>query len=277
MKSLLTLTLALFGAAGLSDAASAGCGKQSPGNGVKNMNVNGKNRQYILQLPNNYQNNKPHKLVFGYHWLSGSMNNVAQGRFYGLQDLAGDSTIFIAPNGLNAGWANQGGEDIKFTDQMLAFAKNNLCIDEKQVFATGFSYGGAMSHSVACARPNDFTAVAVIAGALLSGCDGGNTPVSYLHIHGSADNVLPIQRGRELRDKWIRTNGCQQKNAQDPSPGQQRHIKTTYTCSRKPVTWISHGGGHVGDPTGNNGQKFAPGETWSFFNAAAGKSAKLRC
>jgi poly(3-hydroxybutyrate) depolymerase len=154
MRSLLTLTLALFASAGLGDAASAGCGKQPPSSGVKTMQVNGKNREYTLQLPNNYQNNKPHRLVFGYHWLSGNMGNVVQGGYYGLRNLAGDSTIFIAPNGLNAGWANQGGEDITFTDQMLAFAKQNLCIDEKQVFATGFSYGGAMSHSVACSRPS---------------------------------------------------------------------------------------------------------------------------
>ncbi|KAF4480161.1 feruloyl esterase C [Fusarium agapanthi] len=240
MKSLLTLTLALF--------ASAGCGKQTPSSGVKTMQVNDKNREYTLQLPNNYQNNKPHRRLVRSSQLG----------------LAGDSTIFIAPNGLNAGWANQGGEDITFTDQMLAFAKQNLCIDEKQVFATGFSYGGAMSHSVACSRPNDFAAVAVISGALLSGCNGGNTPVSYLHIHGSADNVLSIQQGR------------QQKQVNDPAPGAQNYVKTSYTCGRKPVTWIGHGGGHIGDPTAN-GQKFAPGETWSFFNAAAGTSAKLRC
>ncbi|CAF3485588.1 hypothetical protein SNK03_012888 [Fusarium graminearum] len=279
MRSPIAFCLALLGAAQLGDAASAGCGKAPQSSGTKSMQVNGKNRQYILQVPNNYQNNKPHRLVFGYHWRDGNMNNVAQGGFYGLQGLAGDSTIFIAPNGLNAGWANNGGEDITFTDQMLKFAKDNLCIDEKQVFATGWSYGGSMSHSVACSRPNDFAAVAVISGAQLSGCNGGNSPVAYLGIHGAADNVLGINLGRQLRDKWIGTDGCQQKNVNDPGPGAQNHVKTTYTCSRKPVTWIAHGGGHVPDPTGTNGVKFAPGETWSFFNAAVGggRSTGRRC
>ncbi|CAJ0546515.1 Ff.00g011420.m01.CDS01 [Fusarium sp. VM40] len=279
MRSPIALTLALLGAAQLGESASAGCGKAAPQSGTKSMQVNGKNREYILQVPQNYQPNKPHRLVFGYHWRDGNMNNVTQGGFYGLQGLAASSTptIFIAPNGLNAGWANQGGEDIKFTDQMLAFAKANLCIEEKQVFATGWSYGGSMSHSVACSRPNDFAAVAVISGAQLSGCDGGNTPTAYLGIHGSSDNVLGINLGRQLRDKWIGTNGCQQKNVVDPNPGAQNHVKTTYTCSRKPVTWGAHGGGHIPDPTGTNGVKFAPGETWSFFNAAVGGSAKARC
>jgi poly(3-hydroxybutyrate) depolymerase len=154
MRFLTPLILSVLGVAELGQAASAGCGKTAPQSGTKSMTVNGKNRQYILQLPSNYDASKPHRLVIGYHWRDGSMNNVAQGGFYGLQSLSGSSTIFIAPNGLNAGWANSGGEDIKFTDQLLDYAKTNMCIDEKQVFATGWSYGGSMSHSVACSRPS---------------------------------------------------------------------------------------------------------------------------
>ena len=115
---------------------------------------------------------------------------------------------------------------------------------------------------------DDFAGVAVISGAQLSGCDGGSQPVPYLGIHGSADNVLPISSGRQLRDKWLGVNGCTAKNAPDPNPGSGSHIKTTYTCSRAPVTWIGHSGGHVPDPSDSNGSKWAPGETWSFFNAA---------
>jgi poly(3-hydroxybutyrate) depolymerase len=283
------------------------------------MTVNGRQRQYILQLPNNYDRNRAYRVVIGYHWRDGSMNNVASGDFYALRPLARDSTIFVAPNGLNNGWANNGGEDITFTDQIVAMLKNDLCVDEGQFFATGWSYGGAMSHSVACSRPGSFIlsfcfcfhcplsscfpsssstpvpslrnvlltnivfhtdvfkAVSVIAGAQLSGCSGGSKPVPYLGIHGAADNVLPIGMGRQLRDKWLQTNGCASKNAPEPSSGQQSHIKTTYTCSRAPVTWIAHGGGHVPDPTGNNGVKFAPTETWDFFNAAvaAGNSTSI--
>ncbi|KAK8067257.1 fungal cellulose binding domain-containing protein [Apiospora hydei] len=271
MRSLYTATLALPGAAGLTEAASAGCGKSPPTSGTKSMTVNGKNRQYILQLPSNYDSSKPHKLVFGYHWRDGSMNDVANGQFYGLRPLAGDSTVFIAPNGLNAGWANNGGEDITFTDQLLKSVQDTVCIDEGNIFATGWSYGGAMSFSVACSRPDVFKAVAVIAGAQLSGCSGGTTPVPYLGIHGAADNVLPIAAGRQLRDKYLGLNGCASKNAQEPGAGAGNHIKTVYECrANQPVWWIAHGGGHVPDPSDSNGNKWAPGETWSFFTEAIG-------
>ncbi len=157
MISVLTIALALLGAVQTVDSASAGCGKSPASSGTKSMTVNGKQRQYILQLPGNYSSNKTHRVVFGYHWRDGSMKDVAGGDFYSLRSLAGDSTIFVAPNGLNAGWANNGGEDITFTDQLVAMLKNDLCVDEGQFFATGWSYGGAMSHSVACSRPSRFT------------------------------------------------------------------------------------------------------------------------
>ena len=61
--------------------------------------------------------------------------------------------------------------------------------------------------------------MAVISGAQLSGCSGGTTPVAYLGIHGAADDVLPISLGRQLRDKWLQTDGCALQNAPEPSAG----------------------------------------------------------
>lgn len=206
------------------------------------------------------------------------MNNVAPG-YYGLRALAGESAIFVAPQGLNAGWPNSGGSDVTFVDQVLSQVENQLCVDQTQRFATGFSYGGAMSYALACTRPSKwlstiislllcycrmscfiysltvlsshtyiFRAVSVIGGAQLSGCSGGSTPVAYLGIHGVVDDVLPISRGRELRDRYLRVNGCQAANAPEPPGGSNQRIKTTYSCSaNNPVWWIAHSGGHVGD------------------------------
>jgi poly(3-hydroxybutyrate) depolymerase len=129
-------------------AATPGCGKSPPSSGTKTIN----NRQYVLQVPANYNPNKEYKLIFGFHWLGGSMDNVAPG-YYGLRNLAGESAIFVAPQGQNNGWANGGGSDITFVDQILSQIESQLCVDQSQRFATGFSYGGAMSYAVACARP----------------------------------------------------------------------------------------------------------------------------
>jgi len=250
-------------------SGSSGCGK-NPGltSGTKSITVNGKTRQYIIKIPDNYDRNKPYKLIFGLHWLSGSMNDVVNGQYYGLLPLSNNGVIFVAPNGLNAGWANSGGEDVAFIDALISLVESGLCVNPKLRFATGFSYGGGMSYSLACSRSNVFRAVAVIAGAQLSGCSGGTSPVPYLGIHGISDSVLNISQGRGLRDKFVSNNGCTRQNAPEPSRGSRTHIKTVYSGCRSgfPVWWIAHDGDHVPNPQDGNGQFWAPGETWTFFS-----------
>ena len=262
-------------------AQSSGCGKSPPSSGTKNIG----SRQYILQVPANYNSNTRYKLIFGFHWRGGSMNDVAPS-YYGLRALAGETAIFVAPNGLNAGWANSGGADTNFVDQIVAEVKNGLCVDERQVFATGFSYGGGMSYNIACSRPSQsfpsmsvfhadsqlidvFRAVSVIAGAQLSGCSGGETKIPYLGIHGVADGVLNVSQGRGLRDRYLRVNGCQSKNAPEPARGpDSNYIKTEYSCSASfPVWWIAHGGDHVAWPSGQN---WMATQTWDFWTRAIG-------
>ncbi|KFX95751.1 hypothetical protein O988_05655 [Pseudogymnoascus sp. VKM F-3808] len=251
------------------ESGSAGCGK-SPGltSGTKSITVNGKTRQYIIKIPDNYDSNKPYKLIFGLHWLSGSMNDVVNGQYYGLLPLSNNGVIFVAPNGLNAGWANSGDEDIAFIDALVSTIEAGLCVNPKLRFATGFSYGGGMSYSLACSRANVFRAVAVIAGAQLSGCSGGTSPVPYLGIHGISDSVLNISQGRSLRDKFVANNRCTSQNPPEPARGSRSHIKTVYSgCTTGfPVWWIAHDGDHVGTPQDGNGQYWAPGETWTFFS-----------
>ncbi|KFY11139.1 hypothetical protein V492_04637 [Pseudogymnoascus sp. VKM F-4246] len=250
-------------------SGSAGCGK-SPGltSGTKSITVNGKTRQYVIKIPDNYDSSKPYKLIFGLHWLSGSMNDVVSGQYYGLLPLSNNGVIFVAPNGLNSGWANSGGEDVAFIDALVSTIEAGLCVNPKLRFATGFSYGGGMSYSLACSRADVFRAVAVIAGAQLSGCSGGTSPVPYLGIHGISDSVLNISQGRGLRDKFVSNNRCTAQSPPEPARGSRSHIKTVYSgcTSGYPVWWIAHDGDHVGTPQDGNGQYWAPGETWTFFS-----------
>jgi pimeloyl-ACP methyl ester carboxylesterase len=142
---------------------------------------NNKSRRYIVRLPNNYDRTKPHRLIFGVHWRDADYQAVDGGSapYYGLRNLATGnySTIFVAPDGLNKGWANSGGEDVLLFDAIIKALSDDLCINEKLIFSLGFSYGAAMSYSLACSRPKVFRAVAVLSGAQLSGCSGGTEPV----------------------------------------------------------------------------------------------------
>src|ERR687894_619838 len=54
-------------------AASAGCGK-SPTltSGPRTIQSGGTTRNFILRIPANYDNNRPYRLFFGFHWNGGT-------------------------------------------------------------------------------------------------------------------------------------------------------------------------------------------------------------
>ncbi|MER6411163.1 ricin-type beta-trefoil lectin domain protein [Streptomyces humidus] len=264
-------------------AASAGCGKAPAlSSGNHTIQSGGQNRSYILRVPAGYDNSHPYRLVFGFHWRGGTANDVDSGgtdgynwSYYGLRRLAdgaNNSTIFVAPQGNGNGWANPGGQDVAFVDAMVSQIEAGLCVDTTQLFAAGFSYGGGMSYALACSRATVFRAVAVYSGANLSGCNGGSQPIAYMGLHGLRDNVLPISLGRELRDTFVRANGCTPQNPPEPANGSLTHIITAYSGCRSgyPVVWAAFdGAGHDPGPidgsTGDGWRTWTSAAVWQFF------------
>jgi poly(3-hydroxybutyrate) depolymerase len=161
-------------------------------------------RGFALRLPDNYDNDKPYWLVFGFHWNGGNSKEVDTGgsngytmAHFGLQKLSENGAIFVAPDGLSAGWANSGGRDLDFVDDILKLVQENYCVDTKHIFANGFSYGGGMSYAIACARADIFRGVAIYNGAQLSGCEGGTKPIAYWQMAGLTDTTCTIGAGQQ--------------------------------------------------------------------------------
>ncbi|MEV0382724.1 ricin-type beta-trefoil lectin domain protein [Nonomuraea sp. NPDC050643] len=265
----------------------AGCGKAPTlRSGAQSITSSGKNRGFILRIPDNYQNTTTYRLIFGFHWNGGTANDVDSGgtsgypwSYYGLRALANNTAIFVAPQGLNNGWANSGGEDVTFVDDMIRRIEADLCVETSQRFALGFSYGGGMSYALACARATVFRAVAVYAGGQLSGCSGGTEPVAYIGLHGLRDPVLNISAGRSLRDRFVRNNGCTPQNPPEPAQGSLTHIVTHYSGCRTgyPVAWAAFDAGHTPGPVDGRPGDFEPGENswtrpvvWDFFTQFGG-------
>ncbi|MFC8850315.1 MULTISPECIES: cellulose binding domain-containing protein [unclassified Micromonospora] len=254
-------------------AATAGCGKAPTlTSGTRTISSSGQNRSYILRIPDGYDRNRPYRLIFGFHWLNGSANNVASAGYYGLQPLSNNSAIFVAPQGIDNGWANTNGRDLTLFDDISRQVENDLCVDTTQRFALGWSYGGAMSYAVACARPTVIRAVTVLSGANLSGCSGGTQPVAYFGIHGIYDSVLNISLGRSLRDTFVRNNGCTAQSPREPSRGSLTHVTTLYSGCRAgyPVQWAAFDGDHTPSPVDgssspNDSRTWTSGEIWKFF------------
>jgi len=255
--------------------SSSGCGKVTTlMNGRTSMDVAGTMREYILALPKNYDQNKPYKLIFGWHPLGGNAQQVASGGYYGLLSQAKDQAIFVAAEGLvfqgsNLGWGNKNGEDIAFLEAMLERFRSELCVDEDRIFSTGFSFGGMMSFAAGCASKGMMRAIAPMAGNIqVSGCENGTRPVAVMGFHGTHDSVVDISGGRAGRDKFVQRNGCTMETM-PTTPSwcdgvDQKYLPCSCVayqgCSPGyPVTWCEYNADHMAAPTSG-------ATLWSFFS-----------
>lgn len=244
-------------------APGMGCGSTSPlTSGRATIDVGGTMREYILKVPDGYDANKPYKLIFGWHWRGGIANDVASGTiiggpYYGLESRAAGSAIFVAPEGIDMGWANTNGRDIAFLHAMLDLFNSKLCIDQGRIFSTGFSYGGMMSDSIGCEMADVFRAIAPNSGALYSGCKQANDhPIAALVMHGNNDTVVPLADGQAARDVFLERNACGTETTPvDPSPC----VSYSGCTEGYPVVYCEFSGGHM--PWSS-----APDTVWKFFS-----------
>jgi polyhydroxybutyrate depolymerase len=149
--------------------------------------------------------------------------------------VARDGFIAVFPQGMLNSW-NAGPccppaslanvDDVGFLDRVVAEVVARPDVDRRRLYLTGFSNGGIMTYTMACARPRMFAAVAPIAGTNLSGCSP-SVPVSLLHMHGDPDPTVPYDGAVTLSQllssadfppvpdsvaAWAEADGC------DPTP-----------------------------------------------------------
>lgn len=254
---------------------SSGCAKAAAlMSGRASLDVSGQMREYILALPKDYDQNHPYKLIFGWHPLGGSAQQVASGGYYSLQSQAKDQAIFVAPEGLpfqgnSLGWANADGQDLAFLKAMLERFRAGLCIDENRIFSTGFSFGGMMSFAVGCFPDSMMRAIAPMAGnTAVSGCVSGSRPVAVMGFHGTNDNVVEISGGQKGRDVFVTRNGCttQTMPAQPSWCSGLSQMYQPCNCveyqgcmSGYPVVWCEYNAGHMPAPSSG-------ATLWNFFS-----------
>jgi poly(3-hydroxybutyrate) depolymerase len=298
-------------------ARSSGCGKTSslsfgtvPGEGGTvgtgdggyiTIQSSGQSRGFAMRLPDNYDNNRPYWLIFAFHWNNAGAREVDTGKpngytdaYYGLQKLSNNGAIFVAPQGVNGGWANSNGQDLTFVDDMVKVIEDNYCVDPGRLYANGFNFGGGMTYAIACARATVFRAVAIYNGAALSGCVGGNDPIAYWQMGGLTDGMCTLNSALPMRDKFALANGCTLPANEPPRPPAPTpylspggHICTDYTgCSSgHPLRWCVHQSGTTWEPVDGTGDAYnscatppstcsttcpctwVPQDVWSFFTS----------
>ncbi len=206
--------------------------------------------------------------------------------YYHLLPLSQNSTIFVAPDGQKngapctgtgngdggCGWPNPNNQDIALGDAVVAQIQENFCVDTNRIFATGWSYGGAMSYQHACARPLGATpgylrAVAVYSGStsITQGPCPPTKPVAYYASHGTGDTVLQYSGGVTMAQNFAKANGC---TWATPAQATGNHICTNVMgcMTGYPVRFCSFNGGHTPDPSDGGGSSWEYQEVWTFFS-----------
>jgi poly(3-hydroxybutyrate) depolymerase len=261
------------GSTGTDVVKSAGCGKtRTLQNGTINITFGGASRKYILFVPTGYDNSHAYRLVFAFAESGSSAQSVADRKYFTMATQDSKNTIFAAPDAAN-GAGSWSKTDVDLTDAILAQLEGDLCIDKTRIFATGFSFGGAMSIALACTRADVFRAVAFFSGADLTGsCPTTLTkPIAYWASQASQDSsgTPSPTSGRTIQKLAAAVNGC----TADPNAivfpaAGQPHTCTNYkNCSAgHPTIYCVFDGAHGWEPR-DPGQStsWAAPEAWKFI------------
>jgi polyhydroxybutyrate depolymerase len=250
-------------------AATVACSPARPhalGTSTVNLQSGGVNRSYLLHIPPGYDGTKPLALVFDVHGYSSfASEQLTRSKWDQMADQEG--FVLIDPEGVNRSW-NAGSccggnsqDDVKYFRDVVAKATAELCIDEKRVYVSGHSNGGAMAYRLACEAADIFAAAAPVCGWMTVNTCNPARPIPMLEIRGLNDGTVNISGADADVSEWLSNDKC----AEDP-------VTTSGVCK----TYTScEGGAQVVDcrPRGDHNFFYAnnpdnylvPDNAWPFF------------
>ena len=285
---------------------SKGCGSNSKLQKVKSVEngdqfqirVGSDNRTYFVTLPKNYDNKKPHKVLFALHCYGSRGEDFVHHDpdydhptpYYGQQVLDKNSDyIFVSLDAIGGLW-NKGQGDHDFFAQTLTTLNENYCIDTSRVFITGFSFGAMFSYSLMQDMQSRVRAAATYAVAdyniwLPEGNNMKDLPIAWMNVHGVNDGRCNYDRAKNSAlPRILKRNGKADANGDftDASSERPQEISgnTGHVCydfknvdERFPVKWCTWPGDHqwTAHDTGNMGvgwnweQTWVPEEVHKFF------------
>lgn len=219
---------------GCSDGGDAGQDNTYRFNG--SINVDGRQRSYLLNLPPNYYaGSEDFALVIAMHGTGGDASQFETDYKF-TQKANEEQFIVVYPEGTksngflgirtwNAGYccdyaANHNIDDVKFIGQLIDFLSENYKIDTSRVYVTGMSNGGMMAYRLACEMPQRIAAIAPVSCSMVTGQGiKPSHPVPVLHLHSVLDTKIPQQGGvgigsyyfpplDSVMNVWAKVNEC---------------------------------------------------------------------
>jgi polyhydroxybutyrate depolymerase len=220
-------------ATGCGPTTSPGSTKVPVGATVQTVAIDGEPRAFRVYRPKGLSTSAP--LVIVLHGWGFTAEQIEHD--YGWNDVAElHRFVVVHPEGVGLSWnaagdccgpaADSGVDDVAFITGMVERLKRVLPIDDRRIYAAGFSNGGVLAYALAC-RTSLFAAIGVVAGTQVGGCEDPR-PTSVIHVHGMADSIVRFDGGRavvpgarpvsQVMAYWRRANQCQKPNQSRRGP-----------------------------------------------------------
>lgn len=183
----------------------------------------GIDREYIIYIPNSYDETSATPILFNFHGFGGSASqfiNDADMR----AEAEANSFILVYPQGscLNGashwnpcpidGDNKSTADDVGFVEAMISEISSQYNLDMERIYAAGYSNGGMMAYGLANYKSDLIAAVASVSGTMLN-CTGPTShPMPVVHLHGTSDGVIPYDGSNDYSsvqntlDYWINFN-----------------------------------------------------------------------
>ena len=198
---------------------SVGCGKPGQaGDRLLTLDVGGTTRTYLLSVPPSYANATPGPLYFVFHGYGGAHDWVT---YLGFQN----NSIAVFPDGLPqqgapSGWdESPTGVDVAMFDAVLKSVEGSYCVDQRRVYAAGFSWGGWMATALGCVRGNVVRGFASVEGGVLNKASDCKGPVASWINHYKQDPSEAFASGQHSVDFFSSLNAAASPVAYDaPNP-----------------------------------------------------------
>ena len=167
-------------------------------------------RDYRVHLPPDYTADSLYPMVLNLHGLG---SNALEQQLYTGFDFVADTAgiIMVYPNGIANAWNiafTTGVDDVGFISALIDTMAANYNVDLFEVYSTGMSMGGFMSHRLACELSHRITAIASVTGLLAFFPCTPDRPVPILQMHGTADAVVPYAGVPVTIQHWLDYNNC---------------------------------------------------------------------
>jgi polyhydroxybutyrate depolymerase len=207
-------------------------------------------RDALVHVPKRYRPRAGSSLVLDLHHYNGTpeIERALTGTT-ALSDERG--FLLVYPAGIGGAW-NAGKccgqpwlndiDDVGFIRDLIDAVVDEYCVDPRRVYVTGMSNGGLMAHRLGQELSDRIAAIAPVAAVShVAAPSQPVEPVSVLHVHGTADDIIPYEGGQsqlpfpidgdllfesvsDSMARWRAANGCTEQS-------HHTYVKENTTCT----------------------------------------------